>query len=211
MWEERLACPESAYCCSASIRSPVDSCWRFRQPPNVQYASDVRPGRSYYYLLVSQPIKPFTPWLTSTEQGSGTDCPFKGQKEQEEESLVLVPQWLIQTVSWCCVVKDTDMRESLPYYYIWIKLFKKKVLQNRDTCVLDVTNYAKPHLDLWPFLEPDLGEERLVAALQPTGHGRAQFEKPTESSHSVGPPPTGRGTWGRVSLSCVVGPRSADP
>lgn len=125
MWEERLACPESAYCCSASVRSPVDSCWRSRQPPNVQYASDVRPGRSHYYLLVSQPIKPFTLWLTSTEQGSGTDCPFKGQKEQEEESLVLVPHWLIQTVNWCCVVKDTDMRESLPYDYI-IKLLKKK-------------------------------------------------------------------------------------
>lgn len=207
MWEERLACPESAYCCSASARSPVDSCWRSRQPPNVQYASDVRPGRSHYYLLVSQPIKPFTLWLTSTEQGSGTDCPFKGQKEQEEESLVLVPHWLIQTVNWCCVVKDTDMRESLPYDYI-IKLLKKSVAK---ACVLNVTNYAKPHLDLWPFLEPDLGEERLVAALQPSGHGRAQFERPTKSSRPVGPPPTGRGTRGRVSLSCVVGPRSADP
>lgn len=36
------------------------------------------------------------------------------------------------------------MRESLPYDYI-IKLLKKSVAK---ACVLNVTNYAKPHLDL---------------------------------------------------------------
>lgn len=105
----------------------------------------------------------------------------------------------------CCQGHRHEGESSL---WLYNKVVKKSVSKS---CVLNVTNYAKPHLDLWPFLEPDLGEERLVAALQPSGHGRAQFERPTKSSRPVGPPPTGRGTRGRVSLSCVVGPRSADP